>query len=354
MGVTIYDVAAAARVSPTTVSRVLSGGAAVAPSTQERVKDVIERMGYRPDRVAQALRRQRSAMVGLILPMADYPASMALLQGLERALARENISLLVADSSTDSAGDPIETASRLMSQRVDALLMVRGRPGAALVEAVDREQVPLVLVDSGAGEHLVDTVRVDHAAGIRQVVRLVAKEGAENLAFLGSGTATIIGMEQLQGFSEATADLSEHTTTTLRIGPSTRGFGQTITEELVARSTPPDAYVCGSDTVACAVGATLDNATLDNATLGNSTSDNATSDSASVGSARPFEDRPLVTGYGGEAWTALVRPALTTVRIPATEVAEETVRLVTRRLDGLGGDPIDILLPPTLQVREST
>jgi len=306
-------------------------------------------MGYRPDRVAQALRRQRSAMVGLILPMADYPASMALLQGLERALARENISLLVADSSNDSAGDPIETASRLMSQRVDALLMVRGRPGAALVEAVDREQVPLVLVDSGAGEHLVDTVRVDHAAGIRQVVRLVAKEGAENLAFLGSGTATIIGMEQLQGFSEATADLSEHITTTLRIGPSTRGFGQTITEELVARSTPPDAYVCGSDTVACAVGAALDNAAVENATL-----DNATSDRAPVGSARPFKDRPLVTGYGGEPWTALVRPALTTVRIPATEVAEETVRLVTRRLDGLGGDPIDILLPPTLQVREST
>ncbi len=344
MGVTIYDVAAAARVSPTTVSRVLSGGAAVAPSTQERVKDVIERMGYRPDRVAQALRRQRSAMVGLILPMADYPASMALLQGLERALARENISLLVADSSSDSAGDPIEAASRLMSQGVDALLMVRGRPGAALVEAVDRGQVPLVLVDSGAGEHLVDTVRVDHAAGIRQVVRLIAKEGAENLAFLGSGTATIIGMEQLQGFSEATADLSEHTTTTLRIGPSTRGFGQTITEELVARSTPPDAYVCGSDTVACAVGAALDSAVLDS----------NTSDSASMGSSRPFEDRPLVTGYGGEAWTGLVRPALTTVRIPATEVAEETVRLVTRRLDGLGGDPIDIVLPPTLLVREST
>ena len=325
MGVTIYDVAAAARVSPATVSRVLSGGAAVAPATEERVKDVIERMGYRPDRVAQALRRQRSAMVGLILPMADYPASMPLLQGLERALGRENISLVVADAS----GDITEAAARLVSQRIDALLLVQHRPGAVLMEAAEREPVPLVLVDSGSSNQLADTVRVDHATGIRQVVRLVVKEGAKSLAFLGSGTATIIGMEQLEGFTEASSSLGEHITTTLRIGPSSRGFGKTITEELIARSLPPDAYVCGSDTVACAVGATLD-------------------------SAGPFEHRPLVTGYGGGNWTALVRPALTTVRIPAAEVAEETIRLVTRRLDGLARDPIDIVVPPTLLVREST
>ncbi len=325
MGVTIYDVAAAARVSPATVSRVLSGGAAVAAATEERVKDVIERMGYRPDRVAQALRRQRSAMVGLIMHMADYPANIPLLQGLENALARENISLVVADAG----GDVAESAARLLSQRIDALLLVQHRPGTVLLEAIEREQVPLVLVDSGISNRLVDTVRVDHAAGIRQVVRLTTKEGAESLAFLGSGTATIIGMEQLNGFTEASSSLDEHITTTLRIGPSSRGFGKTTTEELVARSVPPDAYICGSDTVACAVGATLD-------------------------SAGPFEQRPLVTGYGGGNWTALVRPALTTVRIPATEVAEETVRLVTRRLDGLDRDPIDIVLQPTLTVREST
>lgn len=324
MGVTIYDVAAAARVSTSTVSRVLSGGAAVAPPTAARVRDVIERMGYRPDRVAQALRQQRSAMVGLILPMADYPASTALLQGLERALARRDISLVIAGNDSDEA----DAGSRLVSQGIDALLLVRNRPGPVLIEAAEREQVPLILVDSGPGGQAADAVRTDHAAGMRQVVRLVVKEGAENLAFLGSGTATIIGMEQLDGFTEASSALEENVSTALRIGPGSREFGRTTAEELERRKQPPDAYVCGSDMVACAVCATLEETR--------------------------HSDRPLVTGYGGDAWTALVRPALTTIRIPATEVAEETVRLVTRRLDGLADDPIDIVLPPTLLVREST
>ena len=326
MGVTIYDVAAAARVSPATVSRVLSGGNAVAPRTAERVTDVIERMGYRPDRVAQALRRQRSAMVGLLVPMSGYPASLPILQGLERALARNDMSLVFADTS---GSDHAEAASRLVSQGIDALLAVRHRPGAVLIEAAEREQVPIILVDSGRNDHVADAVRADHAAGIRQVVRLLVKEGARNLAFLGSGAATIIGMEQLQGFTEASSMLEEHVATALRIGPSSREFARTTAEELVGRSQPPDAYVCGSDTVACVVGATLDKGDL-------------------------AGGRPLVTGYGGASWTALVRPALTTVRIPATEVAEEAVRLVTRRLDGLADDPIDIVLPPTLLVREST
>ena len=325
MGVTIYDVAAAARVSPATVSRVLSGGAAVAPPTAARVRDVIERMGYRPDRVAQALRRQRSAMVGLILPMTGYPASMPILQGLERALARCDMSLVFADTR----GHGAEAASRLVSQGVDALLVIQHRPGEVVIEAAEREQVPVILVDSGQSDRAADTVRADHAAGIRQVVRLVVKEGARNVAFLGSGTATIIGIEQLEGFTEAASMLEEHVSTALRIGPSSREFGRTTAEELVGRTQPPDAYVCGSDTVACAVGATLDKSSVSGS-------------------------RPLVTGYGGEAWTALVRPALTTVRIPAVEVAEEAVRLVTRRLDGLADDPIDIVLPPTLLVREST
>ena len=324
MGVTIYDVAAAARVSPATVSRVLGGGAAVAPQTAARVRDVIERLGYRPDRVAQALRRQRSAMVGLILPMAEYPASTALLQGLERALARRDVSLVVADNGSDEA----DAGSRLVSQGIDALLLVRTRPGPALIEAAEREQVPLILVDSGPGGQAADAVRTDHAAGMRQVIRLVVKEGAGTLAFLGSGTATIIGMEQLDGFTEASVALEEDVLTVLRIGPGTREFGRTTAEELMTRNQPPDAYVCGSDVVACAVCATLEDAGV--------------------------SERPLVTGYGGDSWTELVRPALTTVRIPATEVAEEAVRLVTRRLDGLAADPIDIVLPPTLLVRETT
>ena len=324
MGITIYDVATAAGVSPATVSRVLGGGASVAPETASRVREVVERLGYRPDRVAQALRRQRSAMVGLILPIARYPAALQLLRSIERALAAQDVSLLLAHGSAGD-GSHSEVAARLLAQRVDALLLVK--TGRAPIMQPNGSDVPAILVDSGPAGEMADAVRADHAAGIRQAVRLLVREGAERIAFLGEGTATIVGTEQLEGFTAAAREAGS-VDTLLRMGPASQEFGRAMARELLAATRPPDAYVCGSDLVATTVCSVL----------------HARSEPA---------ERPLVVGYGGADWTELVNPALTTLRIPAGEIAEEAVRLVSRRLGGFGGDPIDIVLPPSLVVRES-
>ncbi len=324
MGITIYDVATAAGVSPATVSRVLGGGASVAPETAGRVREVVERLGYRPDRVAQALRRQRSAMVGLVLPVTRYPAALQLLGSLERTLAAQDVSLVLADgSATEEAHS--DAIARLLAQRVDAVLLVRTAVTAAIQP--NGGEVPAILVDSGPANGTADAVRTDHAAGVRQAVRLLVREGAGRIAFLGEGTATIIGAEQLEGFTAAARE-AESVDTMLRMGPNSQEFGRAMALELVESSKPPDAYVCGSDLVATTVCSVL-------------------------GTRLESAGRSLVVGYGGADWTELVTPALSTVRIPAGEIAEEVVRLVSRRLGGFGGDPIDIVLPPSLVVRES-
>jgi len=61
----------------------------------------------------------------------------------------------------------------------------------------------------------------------------------------------------------------------------------------------------------------------------------------------------LVVGYGGKAWCGLLSPELTTVDLPVQALAEEALRLASRRLDGLQAGPNDIALPPSLTVRES-
>lgn len=324
MGITIYDVATAAGVSPATVSRVLGGGASVAPETAGRVREVVERLGYRPDRVAQALRRQRSAMVGLVLPVSRYPAALQLLRSLELALAAQDVSLVLADGSATEQAHA-DAVARLLAQRVDAVLAVRTVATAVLPP--NSSEVPLIFVDSGPANGTADAVRTDHAAGVRQAVRLLVREGAGRIAFLGEGTATIIGAEQLEGFAAAAREV-ESVDTMFRMGPNSQEFGRAMALELLESSKPPDAYVCGSDLVATTVCSVL-------------------------GSRLESAGRSLVVGYGGADWTELVTPALSTVRIPAGEIAEEVVRLVSRRLGGFGGDPIDIVLPPSLVVRAS-
>ena len=323
MGITIYDVATAAGVSPATVSRVLAGGASVAPETAERVSAVVARLGYRPDRVAQALRRQRSGMVGLVLSTTDYPASLQLVAELARALASLDLSLVLADGSANREAES-ESVERLLAQRVDGLLLVQT---STISTSLPATEVPVIFVDSGSGGGRFDAVSTDHAAGVRQAVRYLVRKGAQRIAFLGDGAASRIGAAQLEGFTAA-ARVGESLETVLRIGPMSAEFGRSMVLELSATSRPPDAYVCGSDLVAAVVCSGL-----------------TTRSRAG--------DPPLVVGYGGADWTAAVTPALSTIRIPTREIAIETVRVASLRLGGLRGDPVDIQLPPSLVVRES-
>lgn len=322
VAITIYDVATAAGVSPATVSRVLTGASVVAPETAERVRAVVERLGYRPDRVAQALRRQRSAMVGLVLPATGYPAALELVAELARSLAATDLSLVIADGSPDARAESAGV-ERLLAQRVDALLLVQTTTSVRHSPTA----VPTILVDSGSADGTTDAIRTDHKAGIHQAVRHVVREGAQRIAFLGEGTSSRIGAEQLEGFTAA-AQAAESIDTVLRMGPASAAFGRETAQDLLEGLRPPDAFVCGSDLVAASVC------------------------SVATDRCRP-ETRPMVVGYGGADWTEAVTPRLSTIRIPAGEIASEAVRLLSLRLAALGGDPVDIQLPPSLIVRDS-
>ncbi|MEM9035557.1 MAG: LacI family DNA-binding transcriptional regulator [Actinomycetota bacterium] len=321
MGITIYDVAAGAQVSPATVSRVLAGGASVAAETEARVREVIERLGYRPDRVAQSLRRQRSGTIGLAIPAEQHHAGQAIIGRLSQRLAEADLSLMVATTDRRPAGPELD---RLVAQRVDALIVVRDRIAQELPSP---EGVPVLALDSGRSDLPVDTIRIDHAAGIRQAVRFMVNEGASRLVYIGEGTESVIGADQLAGYAEATAE-RDVANAALRLGPRTAQFARTEFERLRAGDQPPDAYICGSDLVAAAINASL-----------------------------PVEttpDRPYIVGYGAHPWVAMLRPVLSTVRLPIDELVDEAVRVLQQRLDGLRTEPVDIALPPSLILGETS
>ncbi|MEM8924908.1 MAG: LacI family DNA-binding transcriptional regulator [Actinomycetota bacterium] len=321
MGITIYDVAAGAQVSPATVSRVLAGGGSVAPETAARVREVIERLGYRPDRVARSLRQQRSGSVGLLVPVEQHPVGQAIVASLSERLAEADLSLMVAATDRRPAGPELE---RLLAQRIDALFVVRDRVSQ---EVPNPDGVPVVVLDSGRSDLPVDTVRVDHAAGIRQAVRFMVNEGAQRLVYIGEGTESVMGADQLAGYAEATAERSVGHAA-LRLGPRSVPFARTEFDRLHNSDQPPDAYICGSDLVAATINAALP--------------------------VEPSSDRPYIVGYGAHPWVALLRPVVSTIRLPVDELVDEAVRVMRQRLDGLRTEPLDIALPPSLILGETT
>ena len=130
----IKDVAAAAGVSVTTVSHVLNdvAYARVGAGTRERVHEAAQRLGYGPNRLAQALRTQRSGMIGFISEeIATTPHAGRIILGAEETARARGYSIMIINSTSTSSQDSRESDVADLSPR-----QVEREPACAMPERV--------------------------------------------------------------------------------------------------------------------------------------------------------------------------------------------------------------------------
>ena len=116
------EVADAAGVAMSSVSRVLSGHPDVSPVMRERVLAAVERIGYQPNMLAQSLRRQETLSVGFVVRDISNPLMSEIVKAAETRLREGGYSMLLTNSESDPALD--EAHIRLFEQRrVDGLIL---------------------------------------------------------------------------------------------------------------------------------------------------------------------------------------------------------------------------------------
>jgi LacI family transcriptional regulator, galactose operon repressor len=185
--VTMHDVARTAGVSVGTVSNVLRGRTPVAEPTRERVLAAIERLGYRRNEVARALKENATRTLGVVVPGSVNPFYASLTVQVERTARRESYGVLVADTD----GDPdieADQVSALADRRVDGVIFAAVTEGSTIpVEMLDRG-IPVVLVSFGAGNDArLGVVDVDEFAAMEEVTAHLVGLGHERIAFAHSG-----------------------------------------------------------------------------------------------------------------------------------------------------------------------
>jgi len=121
--VTAKDVAKQAGVSISTVSRVLTGNARVSQELHQRVLDVVEELGYRPNALARGLRMKRTAVIGLLVPDISNPFFGQLARVVEEAASVRGYAILLCNSQ-NSRERELQYLDLLSSQQVDGLLVV--------------------------------------------------------------------------------------------------------------------------------------------------------------------------------------------------------------------------------------
>lgn len=241
------DVAKAAGVAMSSVSRVISGHPDVSPEMRDRVQVVVAQLGYEPHFLAQSLRRGATLSVGLSVSDIANPVIAQYARGAESVLRAAGYSLLVMSAENDPALE-VAHIRFLQSRRLDGLLLLlASERRRATNEALARLQIPLVVMDRDVPRRLrASAVLCDHRAGMAAAVGHLLDLGHRRIALISWSLDMRPGRERLAGLQVAYAARGLEDTSIPVLGPFTADEGEQATGELLDGADPPTAIVAGT------------------------------------------------------------------------------------------------------------
>lgn len=198
---TLAEVAQAAGVSPSTVSRILNGTAVVAEAKRKAVDEAIAQLGFVPDPVAQALAGGRTRSVGVVTQAIDSPFYGTALRGIEDELDRGGHSPLFV-SGHWNAVEEARCIEMLKTRRVDGIIVLGGRLSDTALRQCAR-QLPVVVTGRRLKAPGLFALKFDNQAGARLATEHLIGLGHRRIAFLAGDPAHADALEREAGYREA-------------------------------------------------------------------------------------------------------------------------------------------------------
>lgn len=249
----IRDVAAAAGVSPTTVSHALSGARAINPETRTRVLATAEKLGYSPDLRARGMRSSRTFTVGLLSDtIAVTPYAGQLISGAQDAAALHQSVVLALDSTGDKQRELLGIRT-LMDHRVDGLIYARMWHQEVQIPP-ELTGVPVVVANASSTNTGHSSVVPDeHRIGVDATNHLISF-GHKKIGFATVATRVPAALGRERGFRQALADASIDVNESWIAAKSTGAKGgREAGRALLEREDRPTAIFCFNDEMAMGV-----------------------------------------------------------------------------------------------------
>jgi len=333
--VTSQDVADAAGVSRTTVSLVLNNveGIQISTATRRRVLQAAQQLGYVPDAAARALASRRAQIVGLVLTREPHQVSSdafltQILDGLIEFVHQQDLRLLIDIVEPEHQQEAYLQLVR--AKHIDGVIFSGPRFDDQAIRALEEDGFPTVLMGQLPGTNLCFVDVDNHQAAVMAVEHLLAL-GHQRIACLTNAAPTYTAAAQrLSGYQEALEKAGLPLDEALiRYGDFSPASGYRQMKHLLESGVEFSAAFIASDEVAVGAKAALRENGL-----------RIPEDIALVG----FDDLPLAR---------FLDPPLTTVRLPATELAHEASKLLFQLLNGIQPRRRQIILGTQLVVRQS-
>jgi len=329
---TLADVARAAGVSTAAVSYALNGLPGVSDENRRRVLQIAKDMGFRPNRLARALRHGQTKMLGLLLPDIANPFYPELASAIVTEAAAQEYEVFLSQAGLHEELQR-NVVRALLDRQCDGMLFtsVIESDRALLAELLD-DQVPVVQVVRHVEGLAADFVGIDDRAAGRDIARHVCASGRRKPVVLGGPQDSSASRDRLHGYLDA---FLEYDIGAIRPecidGELTRESGYTRTRTLLADNGEdfPDALICGNDMIALGAIDALYEAGL------------------------KVPTDVAVVGYDNMSFASSSLVGLTTIEVPRAELGRVAVRVLLERIDHPDRLPRRVILPHRVVVRRT-
>jgi LacI family transcriptional regulator len=324
--VTLSDVARAAGVSVSSVSRILAGKARVSRATEARVLHHAEALGYRPNLHAQGLARGRSGVIGVLSQHRASSFYGSMLEGVEIALMETTYHAIFASAHWNIAHERA-ALDLLLRYRVDGIIMLGGLLDDEQLAAID-ERTPLIVVGRAFSVDPERCLEMDNVEAAARATRYLIELGHRRIAHIAGPSFVPETPTRLAGYERALREAGIEPDPQLVVeGDFLFESGSLGVDELLARDTGFTALFTANDWMAYGARSALDRHGL-----------------------RVPEDVSLV-GFDDDPVAEWQTPPLTTMRQPTAEVGSAAAAAILRVL--AGEEPALPTFEPELIVRAS-
>ena len=210
MPVTIKDVAKAAGVSPSTVTRVIQNKSTISDETKKRVRKTMKELNYHPNLNARSLVSSYTQVIGLVLPddsdaFYQNPFFPSVLRGIAQVASENHYAIQIATGKDEK--ERLNAISQMVyGKRVDGLIFLYAQENDPLVKLVSEEQFPFLILGKSLSP-FIPLVDNDNIQAGFDATEYFIKKGCNRIAFIGGAKKLYVTQDRLTGYEQA---LQEH------------------------------------------------------------------------------------------------------------------------------------------------
>ncbi len=331
--ITIKDVARELGVSVSTVSRALKDHPDISPQTKQLVRDMVERMKYKPNAIALSLRNRRTNIIGVIVPEIVHHFFSSVISGIDEAAVEAGYNVMFFQSN-ESYEREIMNIQSIINSRADGLLIsvAKGSKKFNHIRQLLDDNIPVVFFDRAPEEIETDKVIVDDFEGAFTAVDYLIKTGCRRIAHFAGPQHLQISYLRKRGYISALEKNGLRVDDELIITCDTFDAALDVTRIVMSKSRPPDAIFTVNDMTAVGTLNTV----------------------KAMGFKVPGD--VSIVGFTDGLVSSITDPLLTTVSQHGFEIGRKAAEILIKRINDEceSSQPVTEVVKTDLVVREST